>query len=214
MNRILFLAHLEPPNEFDWFAWDRLGRIVSSERASEIFGLLRDSKNSGNMTEVLLNGRRDLNMNFPLNNMPEALSQMKSLTKLVLRGLADNFVLKAIGRNIFGLKHLDISFSQLVTDDGILKLLFKEDMSAKSALVLIPTWIQKNLHNMWPLAGTLEYLNFSLTSTTAQAQKVVQLIPGCYTFKRLLTTSDVELYGHHIFMRRIVMNFISSFIPI
>ena len=110
--------------------------------------------------------------------MPEAISHMKSLMKLVLRGLADNFVLKMIGRHIHALKHLDISFSHLVTDEVILKLLFKEDMSAKSALVLIPTWIQKNLQNMWPLAGTLEFLDFSLTATTAQTRKVFQHSSG------------------------------------
>ena len=185
-----------------------MGKIISMKEACELFSIMNMSQCPHNLQQLMINARRQNYWSCPADQMPiitETLIQMKSLTKLVLRGMTDNFMMKLIGQHIHGLKHLDVSFSQYVTDDGILKLFF-EDVKEKSAFYLIPSWIQKNLHRMSPLANTLEYLDFSWTAVTSQSNKMVNLIPGSYMFKRLLAVNESEGFAQHVFIRRTVYN--------
>ncbi len=198
------LTQFHPPNEFDWFSSDKMGKIITMNDACELFSIMKMSGCTYTLQELMMNARRQHFWSCPAEQMPiitDALSQMKCLSKLILRGMADNHMMKLIGQNIPGLKHLDVSFSQYVTDEGILKLFF-DDVKEKSAFYLIPSWIQKNLHRMWPLAHNLEYLDFSWTAVTSQSRKMVNLIPGSYMFKRMLAVTESEGYAQHIFVRR------------
>lgn len=193
-----------PPDEFDWFSRDRLGKIISMNETCEIFSILGMSQCSKNLNELYINARRREYWACPPDIMEiaaDVLLQMTNLTILVLRGLCDDYMLKLIGQSASHLKQLDISGSHFVTDIGLKSLFFK-DITENPAAYLMKSFIEKNLKNMNPLVNTLETFDISWTNVTPVARQMLHHLPGAFMFKRIFSLSENFAYGHHIFMRK------------
>jgi hypothetical protein len=207
-NALPLVIHCLPPDEFDWFSRDRMGKIISMQEACELFSIIRMTRCTPKLKELYINSRRSTYWVCPKDVMEivaDTLIQMPRLTTLVLRGLCDDEMLKIIGKTATGLKRLDVSASQFVTDNGIRNLFFKE-VTENAATYLVQAWIKKNLKRMNNLVHTLETLDYSWTSVTTLSRKMVQHIPGSYIFKRVFARNENDCYGHHIFIRYQVVN--------
>lgn len=196
-----------PPNEFDWFSGDKMGQILTMPEACELFSIIKMGNCTKHLQELYMNARRHTYFAAPpetLSVVHETLADFKNLTKLVLRGMCDDEMLKIVGQNILHLQHLDVSGSKFVTDTGIQRLFFKEQ-NKNTALYLISAWIIKNMHKLNPCTHSLTFLDYSWTRVGAMGRKMVQLLPGSYLFKRLMSSNvEYDSYGHHIFIRETV----------
>ncbi|ODN03753.1 Phosphatidylcholine:ceramide cholinephosphotransferase 2 [Orchesella cincta] len=194
-----------PPNEFDWFSRDKMGKLLSMSEASELFSIIRMSDCAEQLRELYINAKRptyNACSREGLMVVNETLSDLSRLTTLVLRGMCDDNMLRVIGQRCERLAHLDVSFSKFVTDTGIQQLFFKEsNQNQNSALYLISAWIVKNMDKMNPLIYTISFLDYSWSSVTSAGRKMIQLLPGSYLFKRLFAKGEQDAFGHHIFIR-------------
>lgn len=81
-----------PPDEFDWFARDRLGHIVSMLEGCELFSIVGMSQYGPKIKELYLNARRKEYWACPPDMMEitaDVLLQLTGLTTIVLRGMCD-----------------------------------------------------------------------------------------------------------------------------
>ncbi|CAL8110205.1 unnamed protein product [Orchesella dallaii] len=201
LNTDIFL----PPNEFDWFSRDKMGKLLSLSEASELFSIIRMSDCAEQLRELYINAKRPTYhacSREGLMVINETLSDLTRLTCLVLRGMCDDNMLRIIGQGCERIAHLDVSGSKFVTDTGIQQLFFKDtESNQNSALYLISAWIVKNTDKMNPLIHTISYLDYSWSSVTSVGRKMIQLLPGSYLFKRLFSKGEQDAFGHHIFIR-------------
>ena len=197
-----------PPNEFDWYSADRMGRIITMNDALELFSIISSSHCMEKLKTLKINVRRATYCPCRKDSMyvfDSVYTKLHMINELVIRGMADDNLLKVIGKTYVKLKLLDVSYSQFVTDQGIRQLFF-DDLDAPAILFTLPSWIQHSAKNMNAVSRSLDVFDFSHTKVTWDSVAMMSCVPAAYVFRRNFATSASIAFGHTLFVRKQVIN--------